>query len=252
MCIFRLQVARAAVVSVALLLARAAHAQTSPEQYLLAAANQDRAAMQLLPLTLDDHLVLAARQHAYEMANRRTISHQFTGEPELARRAASAGSRFSLVTENVAEASNAAKIHSMWMASPGHRTNLLDPGVTVVGIAVIARNGQLYAVEDFARAVDRLTIPEQEAAVGGLLRGAGLTVTASGEARQTCTMSSGYVGPRQPWFVMRYTGSTLDRLPEQLATKLASGKYHEAQVGACLLAKEGPFASYSVAVMLFP
>ena len=102
-------------------------AQTISEQYLFAAANRDRAAMNLPPLHLDDHLALAARLHAAEMASRRTISHQFPGEADLAKRAADSGAHFSLITENVAEASNSALIHDLWMNSAGHRANLLDP-----------------------------------------------------------------------------------------------------------------------------
>ena len=228
-------------------------AQTISEQYLLAAANQDRAARQLHLLRIDDRLVAAARMHAFQMAGHGTISHQFNGEDDLAKRAGDSGAHFSLITENVAEASNSALIHELWMNSAGHRANLLDPNVDSVGIAVIQRNGQLYAVEDFAHSVAKLSIIQQEAVVGDLLMLSGLTLGASKvDARQTCAMSTGYVGTRQPWFVMRYTASSLDRLPEELTSRLASGKYHEAAVGACVTGKQTPFTSYSLAVMLFP
>jgi len=231
----------------------AAGAQNVSEQYLLAAANQDRAAHGLGPVKIDEHLALAARQHAYLMANHRGISHQFSGEPDLAQRAGDAGARFSLVTENVAEASNSALIHELWMNSAGHRANLLDPNVDSVGIAVVQKSGQLYAVEDFARTVQKLSVEQQEAQVGSLLTAAGLALNGSkADARQTCTMSTGYVGSRQPWFVMRYTASSLDRLPDELTARLGTGKYHQAAVGACVTGKQTPFTSYNVAVMLFP
>jgi uncharacterized protein YkwD len=54
-------------------------AQNVSEQYLLAAANQDRAAHGLPPVKVDAHLVLAARDHAHAMAVEGTISHQFAG-----------------------------------------------------------------------------------------------------------------------------------------------------------------------------
>ncbi len=228
-------------------------AQTVSEQYLLAAANQDRMAHQLQPLKIDDRLALAARTHAYLMAEHRGISHQFAGEDDLAKRAGDSGAHFSLITENVAEASNSALIHELWMNSAGHRANLLDPMVDSVGIAVVQKNGQLYAVEDFARTVAQLSIGQQEAQVADLLAAAGLMPGGNkADARQTCTMSTGYVGTRQPWFVMRYTASSLDRLPPELASRLATGKYHEAVVGACVTGKQTPFTSYSLAVMLFP
>ncbi len=228
-------------------------AQNISERYLLSAANQDRAAHGLRAVRVDEHLARAARLHAYVMSEHRSISHQFQGEPDLAARVRDAGTHFSLVTENVAEAQNSAQIHAMWMASSGHRANLLDPNVDSIGIAVVQIKGQLYAVEDFARTVAQMSIEQQEAAVGELLTAEGLLLDGSNsDARQTCKMSTGYAGKRQPWFVMRYSGSSLDRLPEQLTSKLGSGKYREAVVGACVTGKQTPFSGYSVAVMLFP
>jgi hypothetical protein len=228
-------------------------AQNVSEQYLLAAANQERAANGLQPLRVDEHLALAARLHAYQMAEHGTISHQFEGEPELATRAGDSGAHFSLITENVAEAPNSARIHDMWMQSEGHRANLLDANVDSVGIAVVQQHGQLYAVEDFARTVAQLSLSQQEATVANLLTAAGLTLGGNtGDARQTCTMKAGFVGSRQPWFVMRYTASSLDKLPPELSARLATGKYHQAVVGACVTGKQTPFTSYNLAVMLFP
>jgi hypothetical protein len=236
-----------------ILLSLGSQAQNVSEQYLLAAANQERAAHGLGPVRLDEHLSLAARLHAYQMADRRTISHQFEGEPDLAARASDAGAHFSLITENVAEASNSAKIHELWMASDGHRANLLDSGVDTVGIAVVQRRGQLYAVEDFAHSVAQLSIAQQEGQVARLLAAAGIRMTdETADARQTCTMSTGFVGSRQPGFVMRYSSSNLDRLPDQLMSRLQSGQYREAAVGACVTGKQTPFSGYNVAVMLFP
>jgi hypothetical protein len=230
-----------------------ATAQNVSEQYLLAAANQERAAHGLGPVRVDEHLSLAARLHASQMADRRTISHQFEGEVALAKRASDAGAHFSLITENVAEAPNSAQIHDLWMASAGHRANLLDPKVDSVGIAVVQRKGQLYAVEDFARTVVQLSIAQQEGRVSSLLANAGLQVDAgTGDARQTCTMSTGYMGSRQPWFVMRFSSTSLDRLPDELTSRLKTGKYRAAQVGACVTGTETPFAGYNLAVMLFP
>ena len=46
-------------------------------------------------------------------------------------------------------------IHDEWMQSPGHRTNLLNPDVDHVGVAVVESRGVLYAVADYERAVNR-------------------------------------------------------------------------------------------------
>lgn len=228
-------------------------AQNVSEQYLLAAANGDRAAHRLSPLRIDGGLLRAARHHALEMAEHRDISHQFAGEAELAERAGEEGVRFSLVTENVAEASNSALIHELLMRSASHRANLLDPQVDSVGIAVVQRDGQLYAVEDFARTVQHLTLDEQESTVRALLAEKGLTFARSPrDARETCSMRSGYAGERRPWFVMRYTAASIRQLPEELLDRLADGRYHLAAVGACATGEHAPFTGYTLAVLLYP
>ncbi len=228
-------------------------AQTVSEQYLLAAAQQERAARGLPPLQSELHLSVAARRHAYEMARRQEISHQFSGEAGLAERAGEAGAHFSLVTENVAEGSNSALIHDLWMNSAGHRANLLDPHVNAVGIAVVQSHGQLYAVEDFAQTVTQVSLDEQESTVAEILAKSGLrTSTGSEDARETCSQASGFAGSRHPWFVMRYTSSDLHRLPDELTARLQTGKYREAEVGACVAEKQVPFSAYCLAILLFP
>lgn len=227
--------------------------QNLAEQFLFVAANRDRADHQLPPLLLNEKLVLAARLHAYQMVQHEQISHQFAGERDLAARAGETGVHFSLITENVAEAPDASKINDLWMASAGHRANLLDPKVDSVGIAVIRSRGEYYAVEDFARTVGRLTLSQQEKEVGGLIASSGVSVLpATSAARQTCAMQQGFAGSRQPWFVMRYTTSSLSRLPVELMGRLRTGKYHQGIVGACVTTTQGPFAAYSIAVLLYP
>jgi uncharacterized protein YkwD len=226
---------------------------TVAEQYLLAAANEARANQGLLPLRLDPVLTEASAAHAREMANHADISHQFNDEPDLAERGANAGAHFSLISENVGEAPNSVIIHNLWMHSPGHRANLLDPNVDSIGLAVIARDNQLYAVEDFASTVQTLTLNQQEHTVAGVLAKSGMKVAETTEdARETCIMTTGYVGSRQPWYIMRYTAASLNEIPSQLKTRLTSGKYHQAVVGACPKTRKTPFTAYNIAVLLYP
>ena len=226
---------------------------TIAEQYLLIAANQERATRGLPALHLDPALSEASAVHAKEMAEHDDISHQFTGEPDLADRGSEAGVRFSLITENVGEAPTSAIIHDLWMQSPGHRANLLDPEVNTIGIAVVNRDGQLYAVEDFADTVQSLSLNQQEKTVADVITRSGVQVAdATADARQTCTMPTGYAGSRQPRYIMRYTASTLTELPVALKARLTSGKYHQAVVGACADRRNGPFTAYNIAVLLYP
>ena len=227
------------------------------EQLLLSEANTDRAVRSLKTLTRDPLLSQAALYHAFQMAEHADISHGFPGEPDLSQRGASAGVRFSLITENVAEAQDPAIIHGLWMNSSGHRANLLDPSVNVVGIAVVTRNEEVFAVEDFASTVDTISLDQQELAVASLLNTSGLLVGNSdvqsvANARQTCTMATGYIGTQQPWYIMRYTSSRLDQLPSQIRSRLTSGRYRKAVVGACPSAESGAFTAYSIAILLYP
>jgi hypothetical protein len=224
---------------------------TVAEQYLQSAADQERAALHLPPLRRDPALVEAATLHAEQMVRHNEISHQFSGEADLSSRGAAAGAHFSLISENVAEGFSPVEIHDAWMHSPGHRHNLLDSAVDSVGIAVLVRGHQLFAVEDFARTVRRIPLAQQEAEVATLLEPYGVSLLDDGDARRTCAMSAGYSGSREPLFVMRYSGGDLSRLPESLKTRLASGKYSEAAVGACELSGESNFTGYSIAVLLY-
>ena len=232
------------------------HAQrpSVAEQYLFQAANAERSQRGLPTLRWDTSLYRAAHGHAQQMAARASISHQYTGEPELADRGKAAGAKFSLIAENVAEAQTAVRIHDAWMNSPGHRANLLDPHVDAVGISVLQRDGQLYAVQDFERSVATLSFEAQEQVVAQLVAAAGqvTVLPSSDDARRTCALETGYAGSRQPWFVMRYTSGDLAQIPDALKTKIATGKFHEAVVGACSPAGNQPFSSYSIAVLLYP
>jgi hypothetical protein len=234
---------------------------TIAEQYLLAAANQERSALGLSQLHRDLRLAAAATSHARQMAAHATISHQFPGEPELTARGAAAGVPFSLISENVGEAPTAPQIHDLWMHSEHHRDNLLDPSIDAAGISVVARGNELFAVEDFAKTVRSETLAEQEAAIGSLIAHPGLqsqtialdlSPTTTSAARQTCAMDTGYAGPRKPWFVMRFTSDSLTQLPTELRSRIASGRYHQAAIGACPATRQSNFTSYNIAVLLYP
>ena len=164
-----------------------------------------------------------------------------------------AGARFSTIAENVAMAPTAVRIQDAWMNSEGHRENLLSPAVDSVAIRVLSHNGELYAVEDFDRSVAAMSFSEQEQRVGSLLHTVASVdvVPASQDARRTCAMETGYVGP-QPLFVMRYTAGDLTRLPEQLTSRLATGQYHAAEIGACQNDPQQDFTTFKIAVLLFP
>lgn len=226
--------------------------ESSAGQVLFDLANRERTAQGLPPLKWDDTLARAAHGHALRMAQRNSLSHQFPGEPGLAARATGAGSRFSTIAENVAEGPSAAYIHAQWMKSPPHRANILDKDLDSVGIAVAEREGQLFAVADFSRAVANLPLDEQEKQVGALLEARGLRLLDdTRDARQTCALNRGYAGRTRPLSVVRYETADFSQLPDDLEQKIQSGRYHSAVIGACTSSGSSGFAHYRLAVLLY-
>ena len=220
---------------------------------LLTLTNQDRAAQGLGPLRWSPELAQAAQLHDERMVQRNDLQHQFPDEPDVPTRAGQAGAHFRAVAENIALGPNAADIEKQWMHSTMHRTNILDPEMNIIGIALVHHRGEVWAVEDFAHAVEALGPPEIEGRVIGLLAQQGMRdVTATADARQTCEMEHGSAGGSRPRFVMRWEGSDLNRLPDVLVSKLQTGQFRSAAVGVCGGAQPGQgFTTYRVAVLLY-
>ena len=221
------------------------------EQLIFIEANQDRAAHGIAPLSWDFALAAAARRHASVMARANAISHQFAGEVDLQTRTMEAGAHFSVVAENVAEDPEVAAINDAWMHSAGHRANLLDPRLNAIGVGLAQRGGEWFAVEDFSRRVEAVSLAGQEQQVGALVAQYGVALLPARQARDTCKTDAGYAGAREPMFTMRYTATSLGRLPDVLTARLRSGKYHVAAVGACDPGPEDGFTTYRLAVLLF-
>jgi Uncharacterized protein with SCP/PR1 domains len=124
-------------------------AQAERELYL--SVNHARQAQGLPPLRWNQSLATAAIRHAEVMAERGTAQHGFEGEPDLRSRAKLAGVSFSSLSENVTQGPTPEFIHGQFMHSPHHRANILDTDMNSVGIGVVEKHGQLFAVEDFSR-----------------------------------------------------------------------------------------------------
>ena len=223
---------------------------------IVALANQARAAQGAGTLAWDPALGEAARRHCLRMAAEGPIAHRYGGELDLTARAAQAGAHFSLIEENVAVGPSAAEIHDGWMHSPGHRDNLLNPQVDRVGVAVVAVQGSLYAVADYAQAVPVFSTGGVEAAVAEKLRDRGMTVLRdTADARRVCAQDGDARGAwsgSQPSFLMQWQGPDVTQLPKPLLDRMASGRYRQASVGSCAPHDvEGQFTVYRVAVLLY-
>jgi|ERR1700723_225233 len=145
---------------VAIMLCWSAYGQTSygqtsvirAERELFASVNQARQAQGLAPLRWDESLATAARRHAAIMAERGSAQHAFAGEPSLSARVKQAGRHFTWLSENVCEGPTPGFIQAQFMKSPAHRANILDRDMDSIGVGIVDRGGELFAVEDFSQA----------------------------------------------------------------------------------------------------
>ena len=114
---------------------------TPPERSVLAEMNRARLGNGLRPLEVGARLQLAARAHSADMLRRDYFDHG----PFLSRILGfgAAGPAFG---ENLAwgtgTRARAPAIVAAWLASPGHRENLLRPGFRRVGVAAPTGNFQ--------------------------------------------------------------------------------------------------------------
>jgi hypothetical protein len=227
--------------------------QDETQQQLVQLVNADRAQQNLPALKWDPALAQAAQAHAELMVQQGQLSHQYPGEPDLETRAGQAGSHFRSIAENVAQAQSPAALEKVWMNSPPHRANILDPRMTSIGVGIARKGGYDYAVLDFAATVESLEPEQIEQKIGQLLQQRKLELMPSAQdARQTCEMDHGSAGGSRPLFVMRWEGSDLSRLPDALEQRIASGRYHKAEVGSCTSGNPSQgFTTYKIAVLLY-
>lgn len=108
-----------------------------------------RARYGLGPVKLDLTLDLAAQFHAEDMSARNYFDHVSPEGTRVSGRVAnysSAGS-FSNLSENIAVGSSSAEtIMNLWINSPSHRANLLDPAFHRMGVGA----ANLYWVQVFS------------------------------------------------------------------------------------------------------
>jgi uncharacterized protein YkwD len=133
----------------------ASHSALTPsEAALLAVMNEARAANHVPPLHADTRLERAARAHSSAMLRSGSFSHGAVGA-----RIRHVGVKALRVGENLAwgvgQMARARSIVRMWLASPAHRQNLLDPRFKLVGVGAIrgsfsGYSGALMITTDFA------------------------------------------------------------------------------------------------------
>jgi hypothetical protein len=222
-------------------------------QEIFTLTNQDRADHGLQPLAWNAALASAAAAHDERMANEKSLSHQYPGEADVSARAAQAGAHFQAIAENTAMGPNPKAIEKQWMNSTPHRTNILDPQMNAIGIAVVEKGGYLFATEDFANAAQSLTTQQVEDRVGALLHDQNIDPSGPrDQAEQACSSDHGMPPGANAKAIVRFQTSDLSQLPSQVAQQIRSGQFTKAAVGACSPGQSaGNFTSYRVAVLLY-
>jgi uncharacterized protein YkwD len=92
-------------------------------------------------LTTRSDLVAVARGQAQRMASRNTLYHN----PSLAQQVRN----FRWVGENVGYGPSVSAVHLAFMASPGHKANILDSDYTEVGVGAVWANGRVWIAQVF-------------------------------------------------------------------------------------------------------
>ncbi|RRQ88093.1 CAP domain-containing protein [Streptomyces griseofuscus] len=113
--------------------------------------NAERAKAGCQPLTLNAKLTKAAQEHSADMAAHQNMSHTGSDGSDPGTRITQAGYTWSAYGENIAYGySTAAEVMAGWMASPGHRANILNCGYQEIGVGLAQPDS--YWTQDFGTA----------------------------------------------------------------------------------------------------
>lgn len=114
----------------------------------LAGINDQRAARNLPPVSPDPRLTEAAQNHACDSAARNRMGHKGSDGSTLADRARRVGYGYRELAENVAQGyPGPAAVIRGWMASQGHRRNILMRDATDAGLGLaLGSDGDLHWV----------------------------------------------------------------------------------------------------------
>lgn len=127
------------------------HAEPGFEQQVISLTNQHRTAHGCGALAGNAALTNAARKHSNEMAANNTMTHYGANGSDAGDRIAQAGYVATRWAENVAYGQTTPReVVDSWMASPGHRVNILDCRLAEIGVGhTVNKAGVPYWTQDF-------------------------------------------------------------------------------------------------------
>ena len=232
---------------------------------LLDLANQERRKAGAPPLRWDADLARAAQKHAQTMADHGKISHHFSDEPELGGRLSETHAHYNAYAENVGSSGDPEEMNDAWMHSPGHRRNMLNPDYDIIGIGVVWRGSQMYAVQDFARAFGALSMDQFEHqtldAISAVRKQYRLPAVSRIESARLRTFACSASRPTLGVDVSRsasevhlfsYTTTTPAGLPGVVITALQDSGVRRAALGSCQITDDQGFTKYRVQLNLLP
>ena len=122
------------------------------EAQVLALVNQERAAVGCPAVTPDSRLAAAARAHSTDMAANGYVDHTSPDGTDFATRISDTGYRWSAAAENIAMGQrDPAEVMLAWMNSDGHRRNILNCGLSQLGVGLAYdTRDRPYWTQDFA------------------------------------------------------------------------------------------------------
>jgi uncharacterized protein YkwD len=114
--------------------------------------NQHRAKAHCGQLRVNQKLVTASVRHSSYMAATGNFSHTGSGGSTFVTRVRAAG-YIGAMGENIGWGyRTSADMMRAWMASPGHRANILNCSAKSIGVGVVySRNGTPYYTQEFGR-----------------------------------------------------------------------------------------------------
>ncbi|HVF09277.1 MAG TPA: CAP domain-containing protein [Abditibacteriaceae bacterium] len=134
------------------------------ERAMARLVNKERAQLGLSPLTYDSTLAAVARAHSAEMRDHNYFAHESPTDAlraPLDRYRAVFRASPAIVAENVfrawgdrhrLSAADVQEAHTSLMQSPSHRSNIVEPRVTRIGIGILANaNGDIWVTQMFVR-----------------------------------------------------------------------------------------------------
>ena len=114
--------------------------------------NQQRAKAHCGQLKVNQRLVTASVRHSSYMASTGTFSHTGSGGSTFVTRTRAVGYTGAM-GENIGWGyRTSTDMIKAWMASPGHRANILNCSAKSIGVGVVySRNGTPYYTQEFGR-----------------------------------------------------------------------------------------------------